>query len=194
MLITMEKLIASGIKALFIITLLAHPFLLSAQNAESRKGELKKLVNILARERVEFKKEPCKDCSYFITAKIFLNKKFQTDSILLSYSTPASMQGLSKKLMDAKIDWRKLLNYPTTKRIIILPIWYITERTDGSALLNSAEALQYDKLFQFSDGYLNTENPIYYCLPPEQIFGSMRPSESRMVLDSSDFPSRPRQK
>ena len=190
----MRKLITSGMRALFVLTLLAHTFQLSAQSDESKKGEQKKLVNTLGRERVELKNEACKDCSYFITAKIFLNKKFQADSILLSYSTPASMHGLSKKLMSAKIDWQKLLNNPTTKRIIILPIWYITERTDGSALLSSAEMLQYDKLFRFSDGYLDIENPMYYCLPPEQMFGSMRPSEGKMVLDSSDFPSRSRQR
>ncbi|SEA57887.1 hypothetical protein SAMN05660909_02535 [Chitinophaga terrae (ex Kim and Jung 2007)] len=173
---------------LFLVTvgLLTISFSLSAQMKPEQK-EWIRMGNIVGRERKFLQQEACKDCSYILNAKIFLNKQYQADSILLSYSAPASLSGLPAKLIAANINWKLLMSKNKEKRILILPIWYLCERSGGSVLFPSV--LDFERgMYQFSDGKeLVYDESKYYIFPQLSIFTTAARTEERMLLDSTDL-------
>ncbi|QJB35916.1 hypothetical protein HF329_33245 [Chitinophaga oryzae] len=86
-------------KYLFSFALLILSLTTFAQKTDALKSkEFQKLLKFFANERLLLRKEACPECTYLVNVKLFFDKNRKVKKIVLSESTPESLQGMSGRL------------------------------------------------------------------------------------------------
>ncbi|MBC9914323.1 hypothetical protein [Chitinophaga varians] len=144
------------IKYLFSFALLILSVTTFAQKTDTLKNkEFQKLLKFFANERLLLRKEACPECTYLINIKLFFDKNRKVKKIILSKSTPESLQGMSGRLEKLDINWGLFVAKAAGNDsfIGILPVVFACEGPKDRLTLSSKGSI-FD-LYQFEDGSLS---------------------------------------